>query len=238
MVSPLFTFFNINLKDGCVVCICFLLDRAGLNTSCLAGSQDEAPSPWGWPLPQLPHQDGTQGHLETDHLLGGSGVTVVRRALQGPPAPEVHTLKHGSHAGLEDTGQDGRRGGRRPWGATQGVGLGAGTPSVSWGAAPQRPQKAKEGRADEPQGAAWDSNPTGPCDTLGTFTEKPHGRRCSPSAPSAIGQHWMPSAALPGPTTSRSLGFGAWLQLPQIPSPQISLAPSPAVTRSLVSGLC
>ena len=157
MVSPLFTFFNINLKDGCVVCICFLLDRAGLNTSCLAGSQDEAPSPWGWPLPQLPHQDGTQGHLETDHLLGGSGVTVVRRALQGPPAPEVHTLKHGSHAGLEDTGQDGRRGGRRPWGATQGVGLGAGTPSVSWGAAPQRPQKAKEGRADEPQGAAWDS---------------------------------------------------------------------------------
>ena len=131
MVSPLLTFFNINLKDGCVVCIRFLSDRAGLNTSCVAGSQDEAPSPWGWHLPQLPHQDGAQGHLETGHLLGGSGITVVRRALQGPPAPEVHTLKHGSHAGLEDTGQDGRRGGRQSQGATRGVGLGARSPSIS-----------------------------------------------------------------------------------------------------------
>ena len=107
------------------------------------------------------------------------------------------------------------------------------------GGSPQRPQGAKEGWADEPQAAAWDPSPPGPCDTLGRFTEKPHECRCSPSAPSAISQHWVPSAALPGPTTSRSLEFGGLAAPPrQIPSPQISLTPSPAVTRPLVSGIC
>ena len=216
-----------------MVGIPFLSDRAGLNTSCLAGLQNEAPSPWGCPLPQLPHQDGAQGHLETGHLLGGSGITVVHGALQRLPAPEVHTLEHGGHAGLEDTGQDGRRGIRRPQGHARG-----GHSISKLGGSPQRPQGAKEGWADEPQGAAWDPSPPGPCDTLGRFTEKPHECRCSPSAPSAISQHWVPSAALPGPTTSRSLEFGGLAATPQIPSPQISLTPSPAVTRPLVSGLC
>ena len=220
-----------------MVGIPFLSDRAGLNTSCLAGLQNEAPSPWGCPLPQLPHQDGAQGHLETAHLLGGSGITVVHGALQRLPAPEVHTLEYGGHAGLEDTGQDGRRGIRRPQGHARG--RAGGWHSISkLGGSPQRPQGAKEGWADEPQAAAWDPSPPGPCDTSDTFTEKPHECRCSPSAPSAISQHWVPSAALPGPTTSRSLEFGGLAATPQIPSPQISLTPSPAVTRPLVSGLC
>ena len=104
------------------------------------------------------------------------------------------------------------------------------------GGSPQRPQGTKEGWADEPQAAAWDPSPPGPCDTSDTFTEKPHECRCSPSAPSAISQHWVPSAALPGPTTSRSLEFGG-LAAPPPPDPLSPDLPHPVPCSNQATGL-
>lgn len=72
--------------------------------------------------PQPPHQDGAEGHLEHGHLVTPNGIAFPRGVFQSLPAPEVHTLIHGSHTGLEGHRAAGEVSGRLR-GFTRGVRL-------------------------------------------------------------------------------------------------------------------
>lgn len=59
-----------------------------------------------WPS----HQDGAHVCLKNCHLVIDAVIAVTKGTLQGLPAPERHTLKHGDHTCLKGRrAQDSRR---------------------------------------------------------------------------------------------------------------------------------
>lgn len=114
---------------------------------------------------------------------------MVRGALQGLPAPEVHTLKHGSHTGLEGhrTGQQGRCQ-ADPGGSHKGWGCQDWRSISKLEGGPQKPQGAKEGQAGGPWEDAGTQAPQ-PVSRLCAQLLKPLGSGAATLAPSAIGQH-------------------------------------------------
>lgn len=62
------------------------------------------------PAPWPPHQNGAHVCLKNCHLVIDVVIAVTNGTLQGLPAPEMHTLKHGSHTCLKGCrAQDSRR---------------------------------------------------------------------------------------------------------------------------------
>lgn len=62
------------------------------------------------PAPQPSHQYGGHVCLKNCHLVIDAVIAVTKGALQGLPAPEMHTVKHGSQTCLKERRtQDSRR---------------------------------------------------------------------------------------------------------------------------------
>lgn len=166
---------------------------------------------------------------------------MVRGALQGLPAPEVHTLKHGSHTGLEGhrTEQQGRCH-ADPGGSHKGWGCQDWRSVSKLEGGPQKPQRAKEGQAGGPWEDAWDPSPPAHVTPVCIVTKTPWEQVQPHSPPQPLASTLVPSAAPPGTCPSRRLGvrglaaiatMGVSSLIPPDPLHRFCLSLCPATTR-------